>query len=85
MAVKPQKVKVLPVAINLDGCDVYILEVTTYKWVDGKTHYIVSSKVKCGDRESQIFPLDVTSESELIAQLRAEIAKFKIMNLIFSK
>jgi len=85
MSVKPQKITLFPVVTKIDNCDVFILEATSYRWLDGKTHYIVSVKVKCGDKESQVFPLDVTSESELYALLRAEIAKFKIMNLIFSR
>jgi len=82
--VKPQRVVIYPVVTKIDGCDVYILEVSAHPWIDGKTHYIVSCKVKCGDRESQVFPLDVTSESELIAKLKTEIAKFKLMKHIFA-
>jgi len=83
-AVKPQRVIVYPVVTRIDDCDVYILEVTPHTWVDGKTHFIVSCKVKCGNRESQVFPLDVTSESELVAKLKTEIAKFKLMRHIFA-
>jgi len=81
---KPQKVIVYPVVTRLDGCDIFILEVTANPWIDGKVHYIVSCKVKCGNRESPVFPLDVTSESELIAKLRVEIAKFKMMQFVFA-
>jgi len=85
MSEKPTKVMIYPVAIKLDNCDVFILEASAKSWLDGKTHYIVSCKVKCDNKESQVFPLDVTSEQELIAKLRTEIAKFKLMNLIFSR
>jgi len=82
--VRPQRVVIYPVVTKIDGCDVYILEATAYSWLDGKTHYIVTCKVKCGDKESQVFDLDVTSESELIAKLKTEIAKFKLINMIFA-
>jgi len=82
MSVKPQRVVLYPVVTKIDNCDVYILEVTAHPWIDGKTHFIVSCKVKCGNKESQVFPLDVTSESELIAKLKTEIAKFKLVNMI---
>jgi len=81
---KAQRVVIYPVVTKIDDCDVYILEVSAHPWVDGKTHYVVSCKVKCGNRESQVFPLDVTSESELIAKLKTEIAKFKLMHHIFA-
>jgi len=81
---KAQRVVIYPVVTKIDDCDVYILEVSTHRWVDGKTHYVVSCKVKCGNRESPVFPLDVTSESELIAKLRVEIAKFKLMRHVFA-
>jgi len=81
---KPQRVVVYPVVTRIDDCDVYILEVSAHPWVDGKTHFIVSCKVKCGNRESPVFPLDVTSESELVAKLMVEIAKFKLMRHVFA-
>jgi len=81
---KPQRVVIYPVVTKIDGCDVYILEVTAHHWLDGKTHYIVTCKVRCGDKESQVFDLDVTSESELIAKLKTEIAKFKLTNMIIA-
>jgi len=85
MSSKATKVMIYPVAIKLDNCDVYILEASAKTWIDGKIHYIVSCKVRCDEKESQVFPLDVTSEQELLAKLRTEIAKFKLMNLIFSR
>jgi len=76
------KIIIPPIVTKIDDCDVYILEVSRHPWIDGKTHYIVSCKVRCGKRESQVFPLDVTSNEELEAKLKTEIAKFKLQTLV---
>jgi len=66
-----------PFPSQIDGATVYILEVTARKWLDGQTHYLVSVMVEWNGKRSQVFSLDVTSNEELIAKLKAEIAKFK--------
>ena len=77
-------VRIPPITLELDGCTVTILEVSAHDWVDGKKHFIVSCKVKCGNTESPVFPLDATSNEELIAKLRTEIAKFKLLRFYAS-
>jgi len=76
------KVIIPPIVTKIDDCDVYILELSKYNWIDGKTHYIVSCKIRCGKRESQVFPLDVTSNEELEAKLKTEVAKMKLISLV---
>jgi len=78
VTVRQEKITVTPVAIQLDGATVYILEVTGTQWVDGKKHYIVSCQVEYRGRKSNVFFLDVTSNKELESKLRAEIAKMKL-------
>jgi len=73
------RVIVPPAIIELDGAKVYILETTKRKWLDGRIHYIVSCFVEWKGKRSQTFDLDVTSNEELIAKLKTEIAKFKLM------
>jgi len=63
----------------VDGAKVTILEITSHKWIDGSTHYIVSCQVEYGSYKSQIFQLDVKSNDELMAKLKAEVAKLKLM------
>lgn len=75
------RITIPPRILELDGARVYILEVTRHDWVDGKTHYIVSCMVEWNGKKSQIFSLDVTSNEELVAKLRVEIARFKLMNI----
>jgi len=73
------RVIVPPAVVELDGAKVYILEVTSRRWLDGKTHYLVTCFIEIGDKRSQVFSLDVTSNEELKAKLRAEIAKMKLV------
>ncbi|MCD6487805.1 MAG: hypothetical protein J7K21_01085 [Desulfurococcales archaeon] len=72
------KVIVPPVVVEIDGAKVYILEVTPHNWVDKKKHYIVSCYVEWNGWRSQVFQLDVTSNKELKAKLKTEIAKMKL-------
>jgi len=74
-----RRVIVGPVVVELDGAKVHILEVVPHSWVDGKKHYVVSCIVEWGGYRSSIFSLDVTSNKELEAKLRTEIAKMKLM------
>jgi len=76
-----RRVIVGPVTIELDDAKVNIIEVVPHSWVDGKKHYVVSCTVEWGGYRSQIFTLDVTSNKELEAKLRTEIAKMKLMIL----
>jgi len=75
------RVIVPPFTVELDGAKVHILEVTERKWVDKKKHYLVTCYVEIGNHRSQVFTLDVTSNEELKAKLRVEIAKMKFMLL----
>jgi len=78
------KILVPPVVTEIDGAKVYILEVTGRDWIDGKRHFIVSVQVEWNGKRSQVFQLDVTSNDELVAKLKAEIAKFKLLHYAFS-
>jgi len=84
VTVRQEKITVTPIAIQLDGATVYILEITGRDWVDGKRHYIVSCQVEYRGRRSNVFFLDVTSNKELEAKLRAEIAKMKMQMAFFT-
>jgi len=81
VSTQPNIIRIPPMVVELDRCLVYILEVTSHEWLDGKKHYLVTCKVKCGKLESQVFTLDVTDQRELEAKLKAEIARFKLINL----
>ena len=72
------KVIVPPVVVEIDGAKVYILEVTPHNWIDKKKHYIVSCLVEWNGWRSHVFQLDVTSNRELKAKLKTEIAKMKL-------
>jgi len=84
VSTQPNIIRIPPVVVELEGCLVYILEVTGHEWLDGKKHYLVSCKVKCGKHESPVFALDVTDQKELEAKLKTEIAKFILVNLYAS-
>lgn len=67
-----------PVIAEVDGARVHILEITENEWVDGKKHFIVTVFVEWNGYRSGVFDLDVTSNAELLAKLRVEIAKMKL-------
>ncbi len=73
------KVIVPPVSVEVDGAKCIILEVTERKWLDNKTHFLVSIVCEYKGKRSKVFDLDVTSNEELMAKLRTEVAKFKLM------
>jgi len=73
------RVELAPIAVEVDDCVAYILEVLKSKLVDNTEMYHVSVKIKCGDVESKVFTLSVRSNSELIAKLRVEVSKYKMM------
>ena len=75
------RVIVPPLVVEIDGAKVYILEITEHEWVDNKKHYLVSCFVEWNGYRSQTFVLDVTSNRELVAKLKSEIAKMKAMIL----
>jgi len=74
------KVTIPPIFLDVDGAKVTILEITSRKWVDGSTHYIVSCQVEYGSYKSPIFQLDVKSNDELMAKLKVEVSKLKLMS-----
>lgn len=82
---RPRKILnvVLPFSVELDGCTVSILEVVPYVNFFGETRYLVSVRVRCGNRVSPNFFLDITSNEELVAKLKIELAKFKILELAY--
>jgi len=49
------RVIVPPLVVELEKCLAYILEVTEYKTIAGKERYLVSCRVKCGDKTSPVF------------------------------
>jgi len=73
------KVIVPPVVMELDGAKVTILELVPHEWVDKKVHYVVTCYIEWNGYRSNPLTLDVTSNKELIAQLKTEIAKMKLM------
>jgi len=73
------KVYVPPVILDVDGAKVYILEITKRRWIDGKTHYLVSCFVEWRGKKSNVFTLDVVSNEELKAKLKTEVSKFKLI------
>jgi len=76
------RVIVPPLVVELEKCLAYILEVTEYKTIAGKERYLVSCRVKCGDKTSPVFFLDVQSNEELISKLKVEVSKFKLLNMV---
>jgi len=73
------RVVVPPIVTELDGAKVHIIEITSHDWVDGKRHYVVTCFIEWNGFKSKTFSLDVTSNRELEAKLRTEIAKMKLM------
>jgi len=72
------RVVVTPITVNVGDCLAHLLEVTQQDWIDGRRHYIVSLYIECAGYKSRVFDLDVTSNEELLAKLRTEIAKMKL-------
>jgi len=73
------RVVVPPVLVELDGAKVYILEITKHEWVNKQKRFLVTVFVEWNGFRSPIFTLDVESNAELKAKLRAEIAKMKFI------
>lgn len=71
----------LPVTVELDGCSVTLLESKRYTLTD-RTRYIVSCQAVCRGIKSPIFFVDVSSNTELIWKLKAELAKFKLILML---
>jgi hypothetical protein len=76
------RVVVPPLDVDVDGVTCTILEVSRHEWVDGREHYIVSVVCRYDGRRTNVFQLDVTSNDELLAKLRVEVAKLKIAGLL---
>jgi hypothetical protein len=73
---------VLPgVALNVDGCKVYILNVVKTMNLKGEPRWLVSCKAEYDGKLSKQFFLDVGSNEELIRKLKTEIALFKVIVL----
>jgi hypothetical protein len=69
------------VEFSLDGCTVYIMNVVRYTWLENKRRFLVSCRVKCYDKLSKQFIVDVSSNDELVRTLKYEIALFKAIIL----
>ena len=65
-----------PYHLSLDGADVYIVEIVEQSILDGKI-YIASMYVEWKCYRSNRFFVMASNEKELIAKIRAEIAKMK--------
>ena len=81
MELGSRQVHVTPIAVEIQGCIVYILEVLKNEAPDGTNWYHVVCRVKCGSVESKTFDISVRNTKELIAKLRTEIAKLKLIKL----
>lgn len=71
-----------PFQVDVEGCTVTIIEVHPYVRIDKKRRYLVSCRVRCGNRSSSTFFLDVESNRDLLWKLKVEVSKFKILNLV---
>lgn len=69
------------VELSLDGCTVHIMNVVKYTWLDNRKRFLVSCRVKCYDKLSKQFIVDVASNDELVRRLKYEIALFKAIVL----
>jgi len=76
---KPLDVVIPPVAIDVEGAKVIILEVIRYTRFDGATRFLVSCQVECQGWLSPQFRLDVKDERDLINQLRVEVSKMQLL------
>ncbi|RLE84494.1 MAG: hypothetical protein DRJ67_10465 [Thermoprotei archaeon] len=76
---KPLDVIIPPVAVNVEGARVIILEVIRYTRFDGAKRYIVSCQVEWGGYRSPRFQLDVADNAELERKLRVEVSKMQLM------
>jgi len=78
MSLAPKSVLIPPITISLDGAKVTIVEVLDMSITDFDRMYLVSCYVEYRGYRSKVFHLLVRSNSELLAKLRAEIAKMKL-------
>lgn len=74
-------VVVPPIDVTILGCNVEILEVNRYTTLDNRTRYLVTCRIVCGNKVSQVFTLDVKDNRELVNKLEAEVSRFKIYHL----
>jgi len=66
-----------PITMNVEGCEVYIMNVVKTKNLFNQDRFIISCRVKCRDVLSKQFTLDVSSNEEFMRLLKYEIALFK--------
>lgn len=72
----------LPIDLDVEGCRVTILEVHPYVKLDKKKRYLVSCRAVCSGKVSPTFFIDAESNADLMWKLKAEVSKFKILNLL---
>lgn len=73
------RVIIPPMAVDIDGARVYILEVTENDWIDEEKHYLVTCFVEYKGYRSRVFTIDAKTNAELLAKLRTEVAKMKLL------
>jgi hypothetical protein len=69
------------VKIQIDGCDVYIVNVVKTRNLKGEPRFLVSTFAKCFDKFSRQYAFDVGSNDELINILKHEVTLFKLLVL----
>lgn len=79
---KPEQsitILVPPIQLKIDNCIATLIESLKYETIYRETRYFVAVKVKCNNKESPIFRVDVKNEEELMWKLRSEISKLKLL------
>jgi hypothetical protein len=66
-----------PITMNVEGCEVYIMNVVKTKNLFNQDRFIISCRVKCRGVLSKQFTLDVSSNEEFMRLIKYEIALFK--------
>lgn len=74
---------VLPFTLDVDGCEVTIIEVTKLK--TPQKHYLASLTVKCGDAQSRVFHLTFKNSKELKFKIITEVSKLKYFLILYGK
>jgi len=78
-------VTILPVAVEVDGAVVHILEILRSRMPGGKTAYHAVCKIEWNGIISRNFTISFTSDEEFREKLRTEVAKLKLMTWLYGK
>lgn len=76
------KVSVLPVAVEVDGAVVYIVELLKSRMPDGNTWYHAICILEWNGIRTRSFVVSFRSEGELREKLRTEVARLKLMTFL---